>query len=310
MESLAIGTLTVRAPDGIEQLVPLKINQSFQIGRDENNDIVIKDPAVSRIHASITVSENGVVLSDLNSLNGVYINGERLGRMKDLSAGDSINIGGAKITLSLRSNDIAESLSSSSSSRAMTAQLKPVAVSCLLSSIRDYNQFCSTLPTSDITHMLVNWCQEATKIIKNLGGTVDKVIEQNIVAIWLGTDEKQQAINAVDAAQRILKMSDELAQEIWVHQMDNPWRVTAVLNSGQGLMGVVGANSFESEKRFTMIGDPINRTFELESSFDKLETSLIVSNSTAALVKDAWPLSKINSKDDDPDKIDLDMFSL
>jgi pSer/pThr/pTyr-binding forkhead associated (FHA) protein len=41
------------------------------IGRQ--GDIVLDDPSVSRKHASISVSKNGIYLQDLNSTNGTFL---------------------------------------------------------------------------------------------------------------------------------------------------------------------------------------------------------------------------------------------
>jgi hypothetical protein len=48
------------------------------VGRDDVNDIVIPDPTVSKKHAIIECSPNGVFLKDLGSTNGTYVEGERI----------------------------------------------------------------------------------------------------------------------------------------------------------------------------------------------------------------------------------------
>jgi hypothetical protein len=48
-----------------------------RIGRSSDADIVINDPAISRLHAEITIGSE-VVLRDLNSTNGTWFNGERI----------------------------------------------------------------------------------------------------------------------------------------------------------------------------------------------------------------------------------------
>jgi pSer/pThr/pTyr-binding forkhead associated (FHA) protein len=62
------------------------------IGRDEHNQIVIDDPAISREHASITTVGNDQILEDLQSSNGTLVNGTRISR-QILHHGDVIEFG-------------------------------------------------------------------------------------------------------------------------------------------------------------------------------------------------------------------------
>ncbi len=53
---------------------------SFTIGRSSKNDIAIDDLAMSRVHARLTKSKNGILLEDENSENGCFLNGLRIRR--------------------------------------------------------------------------------------------------------------------------------------------------------------------------------------------------------------------------------------
>ncbi|MCS7001509.1 MAG: FHA domain-containing protein [Dehalococcoidia bacterium] len=63
------------------------------IGRAQTCDVVLADQLVSREHAAIVVAGNVVTLEDLNSRNGVFLNGERISAPVILSHGDEIAIG-------------------------------------------------------------------------------------------------------------------------------------------------------------------------------------------------------------------------
>jgi pSer/pThr/pTyr-binding forkhead associated (FHA) protein len=67
-----------------------------QIGRGMDCDIVIADPAVSRLHARLEKSGEGWVIVDLESRNGTKVNGESV-REKILNPGDVIQIGGTSL---------------------------------------------------------------------------------------------------------------------------------------------------------------------------------------------------------------------
>jgi pSer/pThr/pTyr-binding forkhead associated (FHA) protein len=61
-------------------------------GRDAGSDVVVTGGDVSRRHAEIQAAPEGYVLLDV-SVNGTYVNGERVGRRHVLSRADVIRIG-------------------------------------------------------------------------------------------------------------------------------------------------------------------------------------------------------------------------
>jgi pSer/pThr/pTyr-binding forkhead associated (FHA) protein len=53
---------------------------SYIIGREAGNEIVIEDPQVSRRHAQLTRQGTSYLVEDIGSTNGTYVNGKRLRR--------------------------------------------------------------------------------------------------------------------------------------------------------------------------------------------------------------------------------------
>ncbi|WP_298889851.1 DUF3662 and FHA domain-containing protein [uncultured Serinicoccus sp.] len=74
------------------------------LGRGEDCTLVVDDPGASRRHAEIRISHDGphlqVILRDLNSTNGTYLNGEQVGS-EELRSGDRITLGRTHITVHL-----------------------------------------------------------------------------------------------------------------------------------------------------------------------------------------------------------------
>ena len=66
--------------------------EALTIGRGKNNSIVLDDMLVSRHHVRITADDEGLVLQDLGSRNGTYVNGERVERTA-LHEGDRLGVG-------------------------------------------------------------------------------------------------------------------------------------------------------------------------------------------------------------------------
>jgi pSer/pThr/pTyr-binding forkhead associated (FHA) protein len=68
------------------------ITGTLVFGREAGSDVVVSGGEVSRRHAEIETTPDGYVLNDL-SVNGTYVNGERVGRQHLLARADVIRIG-------------------------------------------------------------------------------------------------------------------------------------------------------------------------------------------------------------------------
>src|SRR3954462_7077272 len=84
-------SLIVINPSGTQATVPLQ-PLPFSIGRQADNQLVLRDNRASRNHARI-VAENGeYFIEDLKSSNGVHVNGAVISRHK-LANADRIEFG-------------------------------------------------------------------------------------------------------------------------------------------------------------------------------------------------------------------------
>ena len=68
------------------------VNRELIIGREDSCEIVIPDRQISRRHARIYLSTEGVFLEDLGSKNGTYLNSQRIVGSQQLHEGDEIRI--------------------------------------------------------------------------------------------------------------------------------------------------------------------------------------------------------------------------
>lgn len=65
---------------------------SYTIGREAGNEIVIEDPQVSRRHAHLTRQGGTYFIEDVGSTNGTYVNGKRVTAPLPLNNGDLIGL--------------------------------------------------------------------------------------------------------------------------------------------------------------------------------------------------------------------------
>ena len=64
------------------------------VGRHPDCDVIIKDsPKISRKHCCIALVDHRFVVRDLDSMNGVFVNGDRVNHSHDLVNGDQLVIG-------------------------------------------------------------------------------------------------------------------------------------------------------------------------------------------------------------------------
>jgi len=69
------------------------IRNVLVIGRDDSCDIVVSDRQISRNHAQVSNTLEGVFIEDLGSKNGTYHNNKRVLSRQPLEDGDTIQIG-------------------------------------------------------------------------------------------------------------------------------------------------------------------------------------------------------------------------
>src|SRR3954463_11686812 len=71
---------------------PLRMEREIVIGRSSDLDMVLGEDMVSRKHAKISTVGNQIMIEDVGSTNGTFVNGEKVKRAR-LKEGDRILIG-------------------------------------------------------------------------------------------------------------------------------------------------------------------------------------------------------------------------
>ncbi|RME03046.1 MAG: FHA domain-containing protein [Planctomycetota bacterium] len=95
-------TLKIKNKRKVLQKIHLDANRSFSLGSKEDNDIPLPYPGVSRFHAEIHPTEEGMwEIRDLGSRNGTYVNQKPI-ETHYLAQGDIIQIGSITIEVFLK----------------------------------------------------------------------------------------------------------------------------------------------------------------------------------------------------------------
>src|SRR3954469_24676240 len=86
-----------RAPGHVPGM-EYEVGEGAVMGRGDQAEIRLEDPFASSRHARLTRQGAVIVLEDLGSTNGTYLNEELLGGPQPLHAGDRVRIGDSEFT--------------------------------------------------------------------------------------------------------------------------------------------------------------------------------------------------------------------
>jgi FHA domain len=89
--------VVARAP-GHEEGMIYDVDGDLVLGRGDRAEIRLEDPFASSRHARIFLQGNAVVIEDLGSTNGTYLNEEVLQTPRPLHPGDRVRIGDSEFT--------------------------------------------------------------------------------------------------------------------------------------------------------------------------------------------------------------------
>ncbi len=96
-------TMSLQAAADARRPLPLQFPrgsaEQFSIGRDASCDLAIADMTVSRRHATLERTEDGWLLTDLESTNGTRVNGWRVRGKVSVTPGDLVSFGNCEYSL-------------------------------------------------------------------------------------------------------------------------------------------------------------------------------------------------------------------
>jgi sigma-B regulation protein RsbU (phosphoserine phosphatase) len=84
--------IVVLDPTGARREVSLE-KFPLRMGRQADNELVLRDTRVSRVQAQITSENGSYFIEDLGSRHGTFVNGEKIGTRRELKASDQVEFG-------------------------------------------------------------------------------------------------------------------------------------------------------------------------------------------------------------------------
>jgi adenylate cyclase len=296
-EQFSVGVLRVATPGVEREPIPLHVGDTLRVGRVASNEIILVDSLVSRFHAVFNATKSGIVVSDLSSLNGTFLNGRRISTPVNLRPGDVIAIGATRITVepgTIKGEDAdEESPSLAAMMRTMTDPMRQVVVTILVADVCGYTKISEQLQPAHVTSMLRSWFARVSETVEEYGGEVDKYIGDCVMALWRGssTDEQSLATAAAEAALAIFDRTNALsAGGEWAYHESHPWSCRISLNSGEALEGTLGGSR---TRDFTVLGDTVNVAFRLNDLAGKINQDIVLSAETARLIQSTFHLNPL-----------------
>lgn len=241
------------------------------VGRSPECQVVIADPRVSRRHAMIRRQAGGYYLFDLGSFNGSSINGSRVTTARQLNDGDVIRFadhefrygeqGASEIHAEM--DDVAGST---------IAMIRTAPTILLVSDVKGFTTLSESIEADELAQIMGSWYSDCECILSEEGATVDKFIGDSVLAYWTSVaPESLQA--SLRAAQRLLATCDRITSERpeVFENFGRDFSIGVALHVGKVAYGGM------SQSEFTLIGDPVNLVFRLESLTRALEGSVLLS---------------------------------
>ena len=275
--------------DGAEGGREVEIGRSLTVGRGEDAGLFIDDPEISRAHAVLGPTGTGLEVEDLGSLNGTWVNGERISHSTRLAPGDVIKVGTTRIEVLTvaggRPRVSAPAQKAPPTPVAAEDELRPV--SALFADIVGSTSLAERLAPEDFTALIGGCVDRMCRAAEQFGGVIDAYMGDGIAAFFgFPAASEDDAERAARAALGIVRAISGYASEVrstW--NLDLGVRVG--VNSGQVAIGVVGA----AQRHPVALGDTMNVAARLQSSAEP--GSILIGGATARKLRGRFLLAPL-----------------
>ncbi|MFQ5903916.1 MAG: CHASE2 domain-containing protein [Candidatus Binatia bacterium] len=183
------------------------------------------------------------------------------------------------------SSDVVEEILDDREGLALGGKRRHITV--LFSDIRGFTSISEQIGPEQVVSLLSDYLGQVTHIVFKHGGTIDKFIGDAVFAIFGAPKSYQDdAARAVKTGLEMIELVESLGPK-WTKMIGRPLKVGVGINSGEAVVGSIGS---EIRADFTAIGDTVNLGSRLEGLTKELGVPMLISESSAAELKDSIPL--------------------
>jgi adenylate cyclase len=161
----------------------------------------------------------------------------------------------------------------------------------MFTDLANFTTFCEAMEPEQVADMLHLYLEEMSEIVKQRNGTLDKYIGDAIMSFWNApVNQADHALRACRAAVEMRKREEAL-QPKFLEMTGHEVRSRIGINSGPMIVGNMGsAHKFA----YTVLGDSVNLASRLEGANKIYGTGILLSETTAGLVKEQFVLRKVD----------------
>jgi class 3 adenylate cyclase len=248
--------------DGAEGGRRIRIADRLTLGRGDDAGLRIDDPEISRAHAVIGVTPDGLEIRDLGSLNGTAVNGERINSPTLLVRGDVVKLGATRIeVISAGNRDLASVPRAAPTPVDAEDELRPVSV--LFADVVGSTPLAERLEPEDYAALMGGCIDRMCRAVERFGGVIDAYMGDGIAAFFgFPAATEDDADRAASAALSVLDELHAYADEVRESWRLPDFNIRVGVNSGQVAIGVVGA----SERHPVALGDTMNVAARLQGA--------------------------------------------
>lgn len=169
----------------------------------------------------------------------------------------------------------------------------------LFCDIRGFTTISETMKDDPegLTRLINRLLTPLSEVVLETGGTIDKYIGDCIMAFWNAPlDDPDHAVHAVRAALGMFDALNALNAE-FVAEAEGTGRPALKLGIGIGVNTgecVVGNMGSTSRFDYSALGDSVNLAARLESASKDVGAPLLIGETTAALVRDTFPVFELD----------------
>jgi class 3 adenylate cyclase len=277
--------------DGAEGGRRVAIAGQLTVGRGDDAGLVIEDPEISRAHAVLASTGEGLEIEDLGSLNGTWVNGERITGAMPLAPGDVIKVGTTRVEVL----SVSVGPSAGPQSPLQRASPTPVAaedelrpVSALFADIVGSTALAERLAPEDFTALIGGCVDRMCRAVEQFGGVIDAYMGDGIAAFFgFPTANEHDADRAARAALSIVRTIDGYANEVRKTWKLPDLGVRVGVNSGQVAIGVVGG----AERHPVALGDTMNVAARLQTAAEP--GTIVIGGATAKKLRGRFMLAPL-----------------
>jgi len=266
-------------------------------GIEQTKCILVPNPSVSRDHAVIRLTRDGVAITDM-SKNGTWINTVRMapGATRQLEDGDLITLGRTSIRLSCP--NLAPVRQDEEQWMEQTA-IRPanVRITSLVADVRGFTAFSQQVASTTVYAFIKEVFTRFSGIVNEHQGTVKDYAGDAVFAFWEhpGEFSSDHALLACQAAIAQLRCVPQIHRQLVEQGLEiPPPKLGWGMSTGQVTLSHYGSRS----GGMALVGDCINLAFRLSSMAEKiLPAPIAMCRQTASLVSPQLSLVDLQTQE-------------